>query len=42
VPVGEVDEVYQDGELSCSFNMNSDLALNALVGDANDVTLLEQ
>jgi hypothetical protein len=42
VPVGEVDEVYQDGELSCSFNMNSDLALNSLVGDANDVTLLEQ
>jgi hypothetical protein len=40
--VGEVDEVYQDEELSCSFNINSDLALNSLVSDANDVTLPEQ
>jgi hypothetical protein len=40
-PVGEVDEVYQDDELSCSFNINPDLALNSLVGDANDVTLSE-
>jgi hypothetical protein len=42
VPVGEVDEVYQDDELPCSFNINSDLALNYLVNDANDVTLPEQ
>jgi hypothetical protein len=42
VPVGEVDEVYQDDELSCSFNINLDLAMNSLVGDANDVTLPEQ
>jgi hypothetical protein len=42
VRVGEVDEVYQDDELSCSFNINSDLTLNSLVSDANDVTLLEQ
>jgi hypothetical protein len=39
---GELDEVYQDDELSCSFNINLNLALNSLVGDANDVTLLEQ
>jgi hypothetical protein len=42
VPVGEVNEVYQDGELTCSFNINLDLALNSLVGDANDVRLPEQ
>jgi hypothetical protein len=42
VPFGEVDEVYQYDELSCSFNINLDLALNSLVGDANDVTLPEQ
>jgi hypothetical protein len=39
---GELDEVYQDDELSCSFNINLDMALNYLVGDANDVTLPEQ
>jgi hypothetical protein len=39
VPLGEVDEVYQDDELPCSFNINPDLALNSLVGNANDVTL---
>jgi hypothetical protein len=39
---GELDEVYQDDELSCSFNINPDLALNSLVSDANDVTLPEQ
>jgi hypothetical protein len=39
VSVGQVDEVYQDDELSCSFNINPDLALNSLVGDVNDVTL---
>jgi hypothetical protein len=42
VPTGKVDEVYQDDELSCSFNINPDLALDSLVGDANDVTLPEQ
>jgi hypothetical protein len=42
VPVGEVDEVYQDDELPCSFNINPDLALNSLVYNANDVTLPEQ
>jgi hypothetical protein len=42
VSVGEVDEVYQDDELPCSFNINPDLALNSLVNDANDVTLPEQ
>jgi hypothetical protein len=30
--VGEVDDVYQDDELPCSFNINPDLALNSLVG----------
>jgi hypothetical protein len=25
VPIGEVYEVYQDDELSCSFNINLDL-----------------
>jgi hypothetical protein len=39
---GEVDEVYLDDELSCSFNINPYLALNSLFGDANDVTLPEQ
>jgi hypothetical protein len=39
---GELDEVYQDDELLCSFNINPDLALNSLVGDANDVTPPEQ
>jgi hypothetical protein len=42
VPAREVDGVYQDDELSCSFNKDLDLALNSLVGDANDVTLPEQ
>jgi hypothetical protein len=42
VPAGEVDEVYQDDELSCSFNIDPDLALNSLLGDANDVTFPEQ
>jgi hypothetical protein len=42
VPIGEVDEIYQGDELSCSFNINPDLALNYLVGDANDVTFPEQ
>jgi hypothetical protein len=42
VPPGEVDEVYQDDELSCSFNIDPELALNFLLSDANDVAVLEQ
>jgi hypothetical protein len=42
VPAGEVDEIYQDGELSCSFNIDPKLTLNSLLGDANDVTVPEQ
>jgi hypothetical protein len=42
VPAGEVDEVYQDDELSCSFHIDPDMALNSLLGDANDVTVPEQ
>jgi hypothetical protein len=38
----EVDEVYQDDELPCSFNLDPELALNSLLGDANDVTVPEQ
>jgi hypothetical protein len=39
---GEVDEVYQDDELLCLFNINLDLTLNSLLSDANDVTVLEE
>jgi hypothetical protein len=39
VLAGEVDEVYQDDELPCSFNIDPDLALNSLLDDANDVTV---
>jgi hypothetical protein len=42
VPPGEVDEIYQDDELPCSFNIDPDLALNSLLSDANDVTVPEQ
>jgi hypothetical protein len=42
VPAGEVDEVYQNDELSCSFNIDLGSALNSLLGDANDVTVPEQ
>jgi hypothetical protein len=38
----EVDEVYQDDELTCSFNIDPNSALNSLPGDANDVTIPEQ
>jgi hypothetical protein len=38
----EVDEVYQDNELPCSFNINPDLVVNSLVGDAINVTLPKQ
>jgi hypothetical protein len=39
---GEVDEVCQEDELSRSFNIDPDLALNYLLDDANDVTIPEQ
>jgi hypothetical protein len=42
VPAGEVDEVYQDDELLCSFHTDPDSALNSLLSDANDVTVPEQ
>jgi hypothetical protein len=41
VSAGEVYEVYQDDELSCSFHIDPDSALNSLLDDANDVTVLE-
>jgi hypothetical protein len=42
VPVGEVDEVYQDDEFPCSFHINPDSTLNSLLSDAKDVTVPEQ
>jgi hypothetical protein len=42
VAAEEVDEVYQDDELPCSFNIDSDSTLNSLLGNANDVTIPEQ
>jgi hypothetical protein len=42
VTAREVDEVYQDDELSCSFNIDLDSALNSLLSDANDVTVPEK
>jgi hypothetical protein len=42
VSVGEVDEVYQDDELPCSTNIDAELALNSLLGDANDVIVPKQ
>jgi hypothetical protein len=42
VAAGEVDEVYQDDELSYSFNIDSDSELNSLLGDTNDVTVPKQ
>jgi hypothetical protein len=38
----EVDKVYQDDELSYSFNIDPYSTLNSLLSDANDVTVLEQ
>jgi hypothetical protein len=35
----EVDEICQDDELPCSFNIDPDLALNSLLDNANDVTI---
>jgi hypothetical protein len=42
VSAREVDEIYQDDELPSSFNIDSDLALNSLLGDANDIIVPEQ
>jgi hypothetical protein len=42
VAAGEVDEIYQDDELWCSFNIDPDSALNYLLSDANDVIVPEQ
>jgi hypothetical protein len=42
VPAGEVDEVYQDDELPCSFHIDPDSAVNSFLGDGNDVTVPEQ
>jgi hypothetical protein len=42
VPPGEVDEVYQDDELPCSFHIAPDSALTSLLDDANDVIVPEQ
>jgi hypothetical protein len=42
VPTREVDGVYQDDELSRSFNIDPDSALNSLLGNANNVTVLKQ
>jgi hypothetical protein len=42
VPAGEVDEVYQDDELTCSFHIDLDSSPNSLLNDANDVTVPEQ
>jgi hypothetical protein len=39
VEAGEVDEVYQDDELTCSFNIDPNSTLESLLNDANDVTL---
>jgi hypothetical protein len=38
----EVDKVYQDDELSSSFNIDPDSTLNSLLNDANDVIVPEQ
>jgi hypothetical protein len=35
-------EVYQDDEVSCSFNIDPDSALDSLLGNANDVTIPEE
>jgi hypothetical protein len=42
VATGEDDEVYQDDELSCSFNIDLDSTLNSLLSDTNDITVLEE
>jgi hypothetical protein len=42
VVAGQVDEIYQDDELLCSFNIDLDSTLNSLFSDANDITVPEQ
>jgi hypothetical protein len=42
VAAREVVEVYQDDKLPCSFNIDLDLTLNSLLGNANDVTVPKQ
>jgi hypothetical protein len=42
VEAGEVDEVYQDDELSCSFNIDPDSPLDSLLDNANDVIVPEE
>jgi hypothetical protein len=39
VATGEVDGVYQEDELLCSFNIDPDSILDSLLGDANHVTV---
>jgi hypothetical protein len=39
VEAAEANEVYQDDELSCSFNIDPNSTLESLLGDANDVTV---
>jgi uncharacterized membrane protein len=38
----EVDEVYQDDEMSCSFIIDPNSALESLLNDANDVTVPDE
>jgi hypothetical protein len=42
VEAGEVDEVDQDDELPCSFNIDLGSALNSLLDHANDVIVPEE
>jgi hypothetical protein len=42
VEAREVDEIYQDDKLSCSFNIDPNSTLKSLLGNANDVTVLEE
>jgi hypothetical protein len=42
VEAREVDEVYQDDELSWSFDIDPNSTLEYLLGDVNDVTVPEE
>jgi hypothetical protein len=42
VAAREVEEIYQDDELSYSFNIDPGSAQNSLLDNANDVTVPEQ
>jgi hypothetical protein len=42
VEAGGIDEVYQDDELSCSFNIDPNFALESLLSDANDVIVPDE